>query len=132
MVRVTFVCLVLLSFALPAAASDKDALLFIQGMLEGVHARKVKCPTEVVKAAETAEMGAVCAKFRGRFEKFRSRWDSVRETVDLSDETSRIVARGRARTKWEASGENYERIYALGTTVIGIQFRDGEVLLVYK
>ena len=132
MVRVTVVCLVLLCFGLPATASETDALLFIEGMLEGVHARTVRCSNDIVKAAENAEMGAVCATFKGHFEKFKSRCDAVRDMADLSDEKSRIVSRGRARTQWELSGENHERIYALGTMVIGIQFRDGEVLLIYK
>jgi len=127
------VILTLLSLARPIAASEENALKFIDGMLGGIDARKIECSEEVRHQVETREMKAVCAKFDGQFELFRPRWDSYHQrqfgaTQGLPGRDSP----GIPQTEWLASGTRHERVYSLSKTVIGVRFQEGEVLVVYK
>jgi hypothetical protein len=112
---------------MPVGSSVRDALGFMFRMLAAIDAPDIECPDEVLEAARSWEMGVVCAKYDGEFQAFKSTWDQVHAT-----QRSLSVARGVPRTTWEMNDGTYERIYSLGATVVGVRFRDGEILLFYK
>jgi hypothetical protein len=122
------------AFAPRTSASTEDAVAFVRTMLDGVGAEALQCPAEVRQLTRERGMGAVCARFGGTFENFRALWEyrlspqSLRQ--NLSD--APLLLSAEAQTGWEASGLEFERIYAVGRTVVGVRFAMGEVIVVYR
>jgi len=134
-VRIVAVLALVLALALSsAAASERAAVAFIRGMLLGVKASVVDCPEGVAASVTARGLRSICATYDGDFESLRSAWDVWHEAdfdVQLLDGSHRSV-RGQARTAWETSGDEQERIYAVGDGTVGVRVSKGEILIVYK
>ena len=103
-------------------------------MLGGVQAAEVECSTGVREMAQVRELGAVCARFGGTFESFRMLWSQrlSSRTANSPDADAAALPDAVPQTDWERRGATFERIYAVGRTVVGVRFTVGEILIVYK
>ncbi len=115
---------------LPAAAAE-EPLAFILEMLRAVDAAPTICPDEVEELTKAREMSVVCARFDGEFEAFESRWmehllSSPRVAAEDEDNPTLF------QTDWQNTEETYECIYAVDGKAVGVRFRRGELILVYR
>ena len=123
----------LLLFAQPADASIYEARLFIDAMVGGVEAKPKPCPDIVVEVTEARGMAVVCARYDQDFETFRELWQaSMLSSSAGNDRYTTQRSEAKSRTDWEAGPGHYERIYAVGQTIVGVRFTDGDLLFVYK
>ena len=120
-------------WAAPAAASIYEARMFIDAMVGGVAAKPERCPEVVVQVTEMRQMAVVCASYDGSFEEFREAWKaSMRSSYAGRDRYPTSRSEAKSRTAWEKGEGHYERIYAVGETIVGVRFTDGDLLFVYK
>lgn len=113
-----------------AGATEGDARAFIDAMLAGVDAVELPCPDLVLARTREHEMTAVCAHFDGAFDDFRERWSRHLERDAAPGRQALPLA--RSETPWRLLDGNYERIYSVSQTVIGVRFNQGVILAVYK
>jgi len=130
--RLTALALVFL--LIPAVAAQREARSFAYEMLDGVGAREADCSLEVQRQTLQRDMRAVCATFNGPFENFRALWNNRLPEPEPGQEQRNPLVRpvAKAQTGWEPRGVNFERIYLVGQTVVGVRFSLGDVIIVYK
>lgn len=131
--RPLFALIGLLVFAHPGQASVYETRLFIQAMVGGVQAKSKPCPDVVVEVTDLRNMAAVCAFYDGDFDGFRAAWHaSMQSSYAGADRYRTARSEAQSRTDWEEGNGFYERIYAVGETIVGVRFTKGELLFVYK
>ena len=133
MLRCIAIGLALLSLSSSADAVEPEfraAQDFIDGMIVRIEAQEKPCARTVGAATRSREMGVVCAKFGGSFEKFESRWRfQIVQQTKVSSRANSIV---EAQTGWQQIDGIHERIYAVDRVVIGVRFTQGDLVIVYK
>jgi len=117
----------------PVHASVYEARLFIQAMVGGVQAKTRPCPDDVVAVTDMRDMAVVCAYYDGNFEDFHAAWEaSMRSSYAGNDRYRTARSEAQSRTGGEQGAGYSERIYAVGETIVGVRFTDGDLLFVYK
>jgi len=119
----------LLSVALAAGAAGAypdpgetvRAEAFIKTALDGIGASTTDCPAAVVRETASREMLVRCARFEGDFTAFRDLW-------------AEWTVGAEPRGGWSVTGVglNYDRVYAVGESAVGVRFTRGEILVVLK
>ena len=131
--RMMFVLLGLLVMSLPGHASVYEARVFIEAMVNGVEAKPTSCNGDVVEVTEMRGMAVVCAEYEQSFDSFRAAWQANMKSSYASNDRYRTRrSEAKSRSDWEQGAGHYERIYAVGETIVGIRFTDGQLLFVYK
>lgn len=109
-------------------------MTFVAEMIRGVGALPAQCDSDVVTDAATQDMTAICATFDGEFEHFQALWAMhlLRDAYLDDEDDAGPVPPSEAKTAWETRGGAHERIYAVGTAVVGIRFVAGEIIVVWQ
>ena len=131
--RMMFVLLGLMAVTLPSQASVYEARVFIEAMVNGIEAKPTSCNGDVVEVTEMRGMAVVCAEYERSFESFQAAWQANMESSYASNDRYRTRrSEAKSRTDWEQGTGHYERIYAVGETIVGVRFTGGQLLFVYK
>jgi hypothetical protein len=109
------------SWPYPDPGDAVRAQAFVKHALAGIGAQATECPAELLEAIASRQMVARCATFDGSFDTFRDLW-------------AEWTVGAEPRTAWSVSGVglNYDRVYALGRSAMGVRFTHGEILIVLK
>jgi len=105
---------------------------FVEKMLQGVEATRIRCPDEVTTMASSDDVTLVCATIDGDFERFEYLWSMalLRRAMDDRDADRRPHL--EPLTAWESNGAVHERVYAVGLNSLGVRVSEGYVLMAYK
>jgi len=111
---------------------QSDVNLFVDDMLRGVEATRIRCPDEVKEMADSDDVTLVCATIENDFERFEYLWslELLRRAMDNRNPESRPHL--EPLTAWESSGAVHERVYAVGLRSLGVRVSEGYVLMAYK
>lgn len=131
--RLALLAMTLVFAALPLAASQHEAVSFIDEMVRAIGATPVACSADVLDNTQSYDMQVVCATFDGDFEQFQWRWTMhlLQNALANQRNGSGKLPHTEPQTSWERHGAIHERIYAVGRTVVGVRFHLGELILVY-
>jgi len=106
--------------------------VFVDNMLQGVEATRIRCPDEVTTMASSDDVTLICATIDGDFERFEYLWNMelLRRAMDERDIEKRPHL--EPLTAWESNGAVHERVYSVGLTSLGVRVSEGYVLMAYK